>query len=80
MGVFSPSLTTIALLFGTGIAVDSIVTYNMYRKFLQESNGMLWLFEIIDLANEENWYQIELLTHEFMQKPIDMVVKYLIRT
>ena len=41
MGVFSPTLTTIALLFGTGIAVDSIVTFSMYRKLLQESNGML---------------------------------------
>jgi len=41
MDVFSPTLTTIALLFGTGIAVDSIVTFSMYRKLLQESNGML---------------------------------------
>lgn len=41
MDVFSPTLTTIALLFGTGIAVDSIVTFSMYRKLLQESNGLL---------------------------------------
>ena len=41
MDVFSPTLTTIALLFGTGIAVDSIVTFSMYRNLIKESNGML---------------------------------------
>ena len=41
MDVFSPTLTSIALLFGTGIAVDSIVSYNMYRKLLKEPGGML---------------------------------------
>ena len=41
MDVFSPSLTSIALLFGTGIAVDSIVTFSMYRNLIKESNGML---------------------------------------
>jgi hypothetical protein len=41
MDIFSPTLTSIALLFGTGIAVDSIITFRMYRKLLQESNGML---------------------------------------
>ena len=41
MDVFSPTLTTIALLFGTGIAVDSIVTFSMYRNLIRESNGML---------------------------------------
>jgi len=40
-GIFSPTLTSIALLFGTGIAVDSIVTYVMYRKLLKDSNGMI---------------------------------------
>ncbi len=41
MDVFSPTLTSIALLFGTGIAVDSIVTFSMYRKLLKETDGML---------------------------------------
>ena len=41
MDVFSPTLTSIALLFGTGIAVDSIVTFSMYRKLLKETGGML---------------------------------------
>ena len=41
MDVFSPTLTTIALLFGTGIAVDSIVTFSMYRNLIKESDGML---------------------------------------
>ena len=41
MNVFSPTLTTIALLFGTGIAVDSVVTFSMYNKLLKETNGML---------------------------------------
>ena len=41
MGVFSPTLTSIALLFGTGIAVDSIATFSMYRKLLKETGGML---------------------------------------
>jgi Na+-driven multidrug efflux pump len=40
-GIFAPTLTSIALLFGTGIAVDSIVTYVMYRKLLKDSNGMI---------------------------------------
>ena len=39
--VFSPTLTAIALLFGTGIAVDSIVTFSMYRNLLKETDGML---------------------------------------
>ena len=41
MDVFSPTLTSIALLFGTGIAVDSIVTFSMYRRLLKETGGML---------------------------------------
>ena len=39
--IFSPTLTSIALLFGTGIAVDSIVTFTMYRKLLKDANGMI---------------------------------------
>jgi len=39
--VFSPTLTSIALLFGTGIVVDSIVTLVMYRKLLKDSDGMI---------------------------------------
>lgn len=39
--VFSPTLTSIALLFGTGIAVDSIVTFTMYRKLLKDADGMI---------------------------------------
>ena len=40
MDVFSPTLTTIALLFGTGIAVDSVVTFSMYNKLLKETDGI----------------------------------------
>ena len=46
--VFSPTLTSIALLFGTGIAVDSIVTFTMYRK---STERCLWhdlMFSPID--------------------------------
>jgi O-antigen/teichoic acid export membrane protein len=39
--VFSPTLTSIAILFGTGIAVDSIVTFTMYRKLLKDADGMI---------------------------------------
>ena len=40
-GVFTPTLTSIALLFGAGIGVDSIVTFLMYRNLLKESEGMI---------------------------------------
>ena len=40
-GVFEPTLTSIALLFGAGIGVDSIVTFLMYRNLLRESEGMI---------------------------------------
>ena len=39
--VFSPTLTSIALLFGAGIAVDSIVTFTMYKKLLKDANGLI---------------------------------------
>ena len=38
MDVFSPTLTSIALLFGTGIAVDRIITFRMSRKLIHDSN------------------------------------------
>ena len=38
MDFFEPTLTGIALLFGTGIFVDSIVTGYLYHKFLKENN------------------------------------------
>ena len=40
-GVFSPTLASIALLFGTGIMVDSVVTFAMYRNLLLKHGGML---------------------------------------
>ena len=40
-GVFSPTLASIALLFGTGILVDSIVTFVMYRNLILKNGGML---------------------------------------
>ena len=40
-GVFSPTLTSIALLFGAGIAVDSVVTFAMYRRLLSKANAVL---------------------------------------
>ena len=41
VGVFTPGLTSIALLFGAGIAVDSLVTFSMYRRLLRKSDGLL---------------------------------------
>ena len=38
MDFFEPTLTGIALLFGTGIFVGSIVTGYLYHKFLKENN------------------------------------------
>ena len=40
-GVFSPTLASIALLFGTGILVDSVVTFIMYRNLILKRGGML---------------------------------------
>jgi len=39
--IFEPTLTGIALLFGTGIFVDSIVTYYLYYKYLKENEYQL---------------------------------------
>ena len=39
--VFSPTLTSIALLFGADIVVDSIVTFTVYRKLLKDADGMI---------------------------------------
>lgn len=39
--LFSPTLTSIALLFGTGILVDSVVTFAMYRRLLSKRGGKL---------------------------------------
>jgi len=39
--IFEPTLTGIALLFGTGIFVDSIVTYYLYFKYLKENEYQL---------------------------------------
>ena len=39
--IFEPTLTGIALLFGTGIFVDSIVTYYLYFKYLKENGYRL---------------------------------------
>jgi O-antigen/teichoic acid export membrane protein len=36
MGIFDPTLMGIALLFGTGIFVDSIVTYVLYFRYLRQ--------------------------------------------
>lgn len=41
LGVFEPSLTSIALLFGTGILVDSLVTGAMYAGLIRSSKGQL---------------------------------------
>jgi Na+-driven multidrug efflux pump len=39
--MFEPTLTGIALLFGTGIFVDSVVTYYLYFRCLKENNYQL---------------------------------------
>ena len=39
--IFEPTLIGIALLFGTGIFVDSIVTYYLYFKYLRENGYRL---------------------------------------
>ena len=41
MGIFDPTLMGIALLFGTGIFVDSIVTYVLYFRYLRQVNYRL---------------------------------------
>jgi len=40
-GIFMPTLTSIALLFGAGIVVDSVITFVMYRNLLAKTGGML---------------------------------------
>ncbi|AHC14115.1 MATE family Na+-driven efflux transporter [Salinispira pacifica] len=37
-GVFTPDLTAIAIMFGLGIFLDSVITYFMYRRFVQVRN------------------------------------------
>ena len=37
LNIFEPTLTGIALLFGTGIFVDTLVTWYLYVKFLKEN-------------------------------------------
>ena len=39
--IFDPTLTGIALLFGTGIFVDSVVTYYLYFRYLKENEYQL---------------------------------------
>jgi len=39
--IFDPTLTGIALLFGTGIFVDSVVTYYLYFRYLKEHEYQL---------------------------------------
>lgn len=39
--IFIPSLISIATLFGTGIAVDSVITFVLYRRLLILSNGRI---------------------------------------
>jgi len=40
-GIFAPTLKSVALLFGAGIAVDSLITFVMYRNLLAKTGGML---------------------------------------
>ena len=39
--IFTPMLNSIALLFGAGIVVDSVITFVMYRNLLAKTGGML---------------------------------------
>ena len=38
LDIFEPTLTGIALLFGTGIFVDTLVTWYLYVQFLKKNN------------------------------------------
>ena len=41
LNIFEPTLTGIALLFGTGIFVDTLVTWYLYVKFLKKNEYLI---------------------------------------